>query len=344
MNEETPVTPINTGLAEKVRQKAEAEKARMRALMPSSATAMVEAKTVAPHRQLNEVPDNNTPPIPQQKSTGLAERNLQRIEEEKKKLLSIMPSAKLEETKIEEAAWCGTPALMKADSAKEHEPAKLNWAPVTPNEIASKYPKATAVSDLKMILNAAVQQPELAVALIGKEGTSFLVKTDKAGQFWMCQPDNSPQNFNNPGLNTDLDNDAGDDAHSKEQMTPAYRRAQFGNNTAPGPKDNPPSLYYEDIEKEFGKLIDFDLENRKVIKEKTVNEGKQKTIKLSELNGLLFNVQKELRVNDSVELEKLANSLSNAIAESVLSNSKSYDYNNFCKLVNKFVEITEGKK
>ena len=339
MNEEAPVTPINTGLAEKTRQKMEAEKARMRALMPSSATAMVEAKASSAPRQLNEVPDN-TPNIPSQKNTGLADRERQRLEEEKKRLKAIMPSAQEQQIKEEEE---DETAEQSSHASSEHEPTSFPWAPVTPHDIASLYPKGTAISDLQMVLNAAVQQPNLTVALIGKGGTSFLVKTDKTGQFWMSQPDNSPVNFNNPGMNTDLDDDE-DDVNAKDQMTPFYRRAMFGNNTAPGPKDHPTSLYYEDIEKEFGKLIDFDIENRKAIREKTVNEGKQKTIKISELNNLLFNVQKELRVNESTELEKLANSLSNAIAESVLSNSKSYDYNNFCKLVNKFVEITEGKK
>ena len=334
MNDEAPVvTPINTGLAEKVRQKAEAEKARLRALMPSSATTMVESKVTAPAPASQITEGRGGMPGIKRPNTGLLEKTQKRIEEEKSRLKAIMPSALNEDA---------APPVRAADASDEHEPTKLNWAPVSHNEIASKYPKDRAISDLKMVLNAALQQPEMAFGLVGKLGTSFLVKTDKTGQFYMCEPDNNPKNFHNPGLNTDLDNDAADDAHAKDQMTPDFRRAAFGNNTLPGPKDNPPLLCYEDIEKEFGQLINFDLENKKTLKDKTVNEGKQQRVKLSELNNLLFDVQKQLKLHENKEMEKLANTLSSAIAESILSNSKSYSYDSFCNLVNKFVEITEG--
>ena len=343
MSDENPAIPmpINTGLAERVRQKAEAEKARLRAVMPSTAATIVEAGEVKIKalQTLNEVPNevpnpNFAPPgIPGQKNTGLAQRNAQRIEEEKKRLKALMPSAELEEE---------TSTPLPSHSEQEHEPKGFNWAPVTPGEIASKYPKESAISDLKMVLNAAVQQPEMAVALIGKQGTSFLVKTDKAGQFYMCEPNSSSKEFNNPARNTDMDNDE-DDVTTKEQMTPDYRRAQFGNNTKTGPKDSPdPLRYYEDVEKEFGKLIDFDIENKKAIKETTVNEGKQKTIKATELNTMLYAVQKELRENESPDLEKFANSLSEEIVQNIISGVKTYNYDKYCGLVKAFTKLTEG--
>lgn len=325
MNEQEGFTPINTGLAGRIRQQADKEKARLKAIMPSAATAIVEAASKPVSQQLNEVPGDN-----KQQNTGLAKKNRIRIEEEKKRMKALMPSSK----DIKEEA-------QPTGSKDEHEPKGFNWAPVTPQEIAFKYPQASAISDIKMFLNAALQQPEFAVPLIGKLGTDYLIKTDKMGQFYMCKHETSAREFNNPALNTDLDNDE-DDINAKEQMTPAYRRAAFGNNTAPGTKDSAPILCYEDIDKEFGKLIDFDLENRKTIKEKALNEGTQKTIKPTELNNMLYAVQKELRESATPELEKFANTLSEEIALNIMGGSKSYNYNKYCDLVKSFTKLTEG--
>jgi hypothetical protein len=259
MNDQMPGAPINTGLAESIRRKAETEKARLRSLMPSSASTIVdinEAKAVAKPLQLNEVPGNNVfdPENPQQKNSGLADRNLKQINEEKKRLKAIMPSASLVEN---------NPLLTTLGKNDEHE---LKSTIPVDTHLTNCYPQRG---------NSLVPAP-LAFEIV-------------------------------PGTN--------------------YSRP----------------FVYEDVEKEFGKLIDFDVENKNTIKETASNEGKQKTIKATELNTMLYAVQKELRESEKPELEAFANALSEEIVQTIISGAKTYNYDKYCGFVKTFTKLTEDK-
>lgn len=312
MSEFENYKPVNTGLADKIKRQLEEEKAKLRALLPSA------ANSVAANSEASILNETIKKP-----NTGLQQTLEEKKKAEKEKLRALMPSAINEDSRY--------PSGMETRTDNdEHEPNPKNdfhWAPVTPQEIKALYPCTTAISDIKMVLNTARQQPEMAVALIGERGTKYLIKTDKLGQFYMTKPSNDPQQFTNPGANTDYDADDLDDKNASTQMQPFNRRAMFED----------AFVIYEDIEKKFDKssIIKEDL---KKVSKKKLNESSQKTVNINELNTLLYDVQKELREKDNESLEKLADSISEAIAETIISGKKAYNYDKYCLLVNKFNE------
>lgn len=102
------------------------------------------------------------------------------------------------------------------------------------------------------------------------------------------------------------------------------------------------------IEDEFSVFADLDREFGRVApapkaKPRAIKESSQKTINISELNTILYDVQKQLRLNEDAQLEKLANDISEAIAETIIANSRSYAYDKYVQLVNRFNETFKGE-
>ncbi len=95
---------------------------------------------------------------------------------------------------------------------------------------------------------------------------------------------------------------------------------------------------FADLDREFGRS-----EVKPTVKPKVIKESAQKTINISELNTILYDVQKQLRINEDEQLEKLADDISGAIAETIIANSKSYPYDKYVQLVNRFNETFKGE-
>jgi hypothetical protein len=102
-------------------------------------------------------------------------------------------------------------------------------------------------------------------------------------------------------------------------------------------------VLYDDIEKKYSKASFIENDLKVINNKKKINEGKQKTININEINTLLYDVQKQLREKDNERLETLADDISEAIAETIISGSKSYNYDKFCGLINKFNESFDGE-
>ena len=113
--------------------------------------------------------------------------------------------------------------------------------------------------------------------------------------------------------------------------------------TPTSPVSNRPLLedefsVFADLDREFGRN-----EVKPVVKPKVIKESTQKTINISELNTILYDVQKQLRINEDSQLEQLADDISGAIAETIIANSKSYPYDKYVQLVNRFNETFKGE-
>jgi hypothetical protein len=96
----------------------------------------------------------------------------------------------------------------------EFEPTSLNWMPTTFEELKQLNPNKSAISDLKMVISGAVQQPGTSFAVVGpgdNRGTAFFVKASPSGSLFLATPNKNPKAFTNPGLNSDGDNDSEDD-------------------------------------------------------------------------------------------------------------------------------------
>ena len=79
----------------------------------------------------------------------------------------------------------------------ENEPVSIAWRPTTVQQLVALYPHAHAVSDLYQVLHSATQQPGLSCALIAPHGTKYLVRADETGMLYMADPNSYPAAFAN---------------------------------------------------------------------------------------------------------------------------------------------------
>lgn len=162
------------------------------------------------------------------KNTGVAERVAAKRAKEKASLRNIKSKvglALVEDTPVAAKKMPLTEAevpildfvkAVKNSSGpvnSEFEPISLNWMPTTFEAIRLLNPQAHAITDLKMVLSGAVQQPGTSVAIVGPgdaKGTGFFVKADSIGNFFIAAANKNRNAFANPGNNSDGDGDADD--------------------------------------------------------------------------------------------------------------------------------------
>lgn len=94
----------------------------------------------------------------------------------------------------------------------ESEPVSLNWSPIGFEELKALNPPNKAISDLRIMVAGAIQQPGTSFALVGPgdERGGYFVKADGKGNLFYASASKNPKAFTNPGTNSDGDKDADD--------------------------------------------------------------------------------------------------------------------------------------
>lgn len=301
------VTRPNTGLAQKIAKRLEEDKQRMRSLFAS--------------KELNE---NTAQPPPSDTEFKKPEES-----EEARASQEDMEAGKDSEV---------------AESKDEAEPQGLDWKLVSYSELQRLFSEfSPPVSDIKMTVSGAVQQPHMAFPLVTtKDGKKFLVKADEVGQLYVTLPTKDSKVFFNLGMNTDYDADK-DDVHASTQIAPAFTKApeqkEFGLKIK-GQKDEYSPMPYYKNKALTAMLVDEALNSPK--KKITIPESTQKTIQLTELNKLLYRVQKALNETNDDTLEKFATKLSDIIAEALLTGRKAISYSLFESCEKEYNSLIEG--
>lgn len=295
-------------------------------------------------------------------NTGLLEQQQRKKEAEREALAKIFNS------KREEAAT--SPSMQLVEDVKkvpnvpappspainaEHEPKDIAWRQTTLQQLVALYPAKHAISDLIMTINGALQQPNMSYSLLGPTGTKFLIKSEN-GNLFLADPEKDGKAFANIGLNPDLDNDATDDKDAANRMKPIQGTTPIstikhteGTDIEFGIKES----FEETLnEKHIVKTEDIkDKKTREVVeklrtmaadlrngKRVNIDESEQVQIDVKTLNNALFIAQSLFNRDKGAMYDEVADDLSSAIAECLLSNRNCVAADRLSKDTLEFIE------
>lgn len=233
----------------------------------------------------------------------------------------------------------------------EYEPKSINWRQTTVQQLLALYPAKHAISDVIMMVNGALQQPNTSYSLLGPRGTKFLLKSDN-GQLFLAEPDGSA--FANVGLSPDFDQDSTDDKDASNRMKPLQGTTPI--TTVKHLESNEFGLQ-EGFNEEITEAHKIETESIKDPKVKSVveklramaadlrsgkrqglDEDANKQLDVRTVNSALFIAQDLFNRNRTALHDSLADEFSDVIAECLLFNKSTVDYNSLSPNAKKFLE------
>jgi hypothetical protein len=293
-------------------------------------------------------------------NTGLLEQQQRKKEAEREALAKIFNS------KREEAAT--SPSMHLVEDVKkvpnvpappspvinaEHEPKSIAWRQTTLQQLVALYPAKHAISDLIMTINGALQQPNISYSLLGPTGTQFLIKSEN-GSLFLADPEKDGKAFANIGLNPDLDNDATDDKDAATRMKPLQGTTPISTiKHTEGTEFGIKESFEETLnERHIVKTEDIkDSKTREVVeklramaadlrsgKRVNIDESTKVQIDVKTLNNALFMAQSLFNRDKISMYDAVADDLSSAIAECLLSNRSYVEADKLTKDTLEFIE------
>lgn len=287
----------NTGLAEKIKNDEAANKKALYEMfksMPVPSNILTEVK-----EQTIGIPKNIERQVVEQKEVDKAIRSFVGVTGNSKP--NTVPNS--------------TP------SNKEGEPTKaLKWEKTDLYELMMLYPQQHAVSDLRMVISGAIQQPETAFSLTSGQGTFLLIKSDKDRNLFKSEPSKDPKVFANIGKSPDFDKDKKNTEYGSLAPTGKNYKNEgnlleaFDYEAEIEGMDNPKTK--ATMTNLLNYIKELRGEERKVEKSNNLTESREKPVTLKELNNLLYEAQSKLQENPrSQKYETIADGLSEVIAE-----------------------------
>lgn len=296
-------------------------------------------------------------------STGLAEKIEQKKLEEQAALAKIFNSQRTDPPSSSVAPVISLNEAVKKVSAApsplspsvnpEAEPKGIAWRQTTLQQLIALYPAKHAISDLIMTINGALQQPNMSYSLLGPKGTRFLIKSDN-GSLFLADPDKDGQAFANIGLNPDFDKDDTDDKNADDRIKPLQGTTPIS------------TIKHTECD-EFGIKESFDenLQEAHVIKTEDIKDPKTRAVveklrsmaadirsgkrsgldedavpqvDVKTLNNALFVAQSLFNKGRARLYDDIADDLSEAIAECLLSNRNSVGIDRISKQSLSFIK------
>lgn len=235
----------------------------------------------------------------------------------------------------------------------EFEPKSIAWRQTTIQQLLAIYPAKHAISDVIMMVNGALQQPNTSYSLLGPKGTKLLLKSDN-GQLFLAEPDPDGKAFANIGLSPDFDQDSTDDKDASNRMKPLQGTTPI--TTVKHLECNEFGLQ-EGFNEQIEEAHKIETESIKDPKVKSVVEklramaadlrsGKRQgldedavpSMDIRTVNNALFVAQSLYNKGRNALYDDLADELSDIIAECLLANKTSVSYSELSSEAKNFIE------
>ncbi len=276
-------------------------------------------------------------------ATGLAEKIEQKKLEEQAALAKIFtsqrgaaPAAPVIPLNEDVKKAPPAPAPNSPAVNPEHEPKNVAWRQTTLQQLVALYPARHAISDLIMTINGALQQPNMAYALLGPTGTKFLIKSEN-GALFLADPEKDGAAFANIGLQPDFDKDATDDKDASSRIKPLQGTTPISTVKHTECNEFEIGESFEEKLSEAHVVKTEDVKDPKVRavveklramaadirsgKRSSIDEDAQPSIDVRTLNNALFVAQSLFNKSRNKLYDEIADDLSDAIAECLLSNN-----------------------